>query len=128
MARRSMAEALAAHPEGLPRGVGTGTALLTDDEQQEEFAALLDLGRRLRAALLPVEPPAAFVRSLRREFVSQAARQAYATTDRDPRRTALVAAAAVGSLISVASVVGALVYVVTRRRARMAAQPARASM
>jgi hypothetical protein len=77
---------------------------------------------RLRLVLKPVTPPVGFVSSLREELVAAASRQG------DPRqasrRSALVAAAAVGSIISVASLVGAVAYFVTRRRTRGAAEPA----
>lgn len=126
MAKGNVAEALAAHSVGLKGDVGVGQAEQLDDGQREELAALALLAQRLREALQPVEPPAGFVRSLQRELARASPRQA--TTDRNPRRTALVAAAAVGSLISVASVVGAVVYFATRRRMRTHARPARASM
>ena len=126
MARRGIADALAVHPAGLTEDAVTAASAEFDDEQLEDFAALVDLGRRLRAALVPVAPSRAYVRSLQRELAGQAARRHPRV--RDPRRTALVAAAAVGSLISVASVIGAVAYVVTRRRAQTTTRPVHASM
>ena len=88
---------------------------------KDDKAALVELGEQLQLALRPVQANAAFVQSLRCELVAGARHQA--VTDAGPRRTALVAAAAVGSVISVASVIGAVVYFSTRRRSQ--AQPAR---
>jgi hypothetical protein len=121
-----IADALADHPEGLSEDAVTAQSANLDDRQVEDFNTLVDLARRLRTTLVPVAPSVAFVHSLQRELVRNAA--AHQTPARDPRRTALVAAAAVGSLISLASVVGAVAYVVTRRRAQASAQPLHASM
>jgi hypothetical protein len=84
---------------------------------REERQALAEMSERLRLALRPVQPSAAFVQSLRSELVAQLRTQPKAQNT--ARRTALVAAAAVGSLISVASVVGAVVYLVSRHRAQV---------
>lgn len=85
--------------------------------RQAEQTAFVELGERLSQALLPVKANSAFVRSLRSELVDGARHQVVA--DHESRRTALIAAAAVGSLISVASVIGAVVYLVTRRRGQV---------
>lgn len=126
MGRRTIADALADHPEGLVEGGFAAASANLDDRQLEEYSTLIELTRSLRSALVPVAPSAAFVQSLKRELVSNAA--ARHTPGRDPGRTALVAAAAVGSLISLASVVGAVAYVVTRRRAQTRARPVHASL
>jgi hypothetical protein len=86
-----------------------------------DAATLSDMSQLLSRALRPVQPNPAFVASLHNEIVD-AARHVEASGR--SRRTAIIAAAAVGSLISVASVAGAVAYLVNRRRAQV--QPARA--
>lgn len=74
--------------------------------------AMMELTNRLRQAMVPVEPSAAFVRSLGQELVAAARR----TPRMSPRlrRGILIGAAALGS---VASVAGVVTVVLLRRRA-----------
>lgn len=97
-------------------GIGVGSTA------EQSKLTLDELSERLRCALTPVQPNPAYVRSLREEIVGRA-RQA-APDDGSSRRTALIAAAAVGSVISIASVVGAVVFFITRRRAHLGAAQA----
>ena len=79
----------------------------------DDRAALAETGKRLSLVLQPVRANSAFLTSLRAELV-EGARHRRAERHAS-RRTALVAAATVGSLISVASVIGAAVYLARRR-------------
>jgi len=71
-----------------------------------------------------VQPPAAFVHSLGKELADSAKRQ-IALTKR-LRRAVMIVAAALGSLVSIASLVGAIIFVVVRLRARAQARALRA--
>jgi hypothetical protein len=125
MARKSRkADALAECGNGPLSEAEAAQAAFVGDEQRQELAELLLVGQRLRYAMRPVEPPPQFVASLRSELLREAPGRK--TSTRNARRSALVAAATVGSIVSVASVVGAIVFVVTRRRARLDTRPARA--
>jgi hypothetical protein len=67
-----------------------------------------------------VEPSAAFVRSLGKELVDSAKRQI--TLKKRVRRAVVIGAATLGSLVSIASVVGAIIFVIARLRARAQAR------
>ena len=71
---------------------------------------------RLQQSIRPVQPSTRFVRSLGKELVNSAQRQVVLA--QRTRRGVLIGAAAVGSLVSIASIVGAIVYVISRSRAR----------
>ena len=77
---------------------------------------LFELAERLQHSMAPVQPSAAFVRNLGKDLMGKARRQIAVT--RRVRRIALIGAAALGSLLSIASVVGAIVFVMARLRAR----------
>jgi len=81
---------------------------------------LPQLAERLQQSMLPVQPSVVFVRNLGRELVDNARRQIALT--RRLRRAAVIGAAALGSLVSIASLVGAIVFVVARLRARAQAR------
>ncbi|RLC58318.1 MAG: hypothetical protein DRI79_09600 [Chloroflexi bacterium] len=115
-----MAEVLAAHAEGL---IGRPEAMQRLDmtaEERSRLTPLFQLAERLRQSMQPVRPSAAFVRSLGRELVDNARRQV--ALAKRLRRAAMIGAAALGSLVSIASVVGAIVFVVARLRARAQAR------
>lgn len=80
---------------------------------EEQETTLAQISDRLRRCFVPVEPPPAFVRSLKMELV-QAARQRQERARR-LRRILLVGAAVFGS---VASVAGVTTFLLLRRRAR----------
>lgn len=103
------AEALLGQPEGLSLADVT-------DEEQYELAPLFALAERLSQSMPPVHPSAAFVHSLAKELASTARHQVAAS--KRMRRGVLIGAATVGSLVSIASVVGAIIYVISRFRAR----------
>ena len=86
------------------------------DEERGRLAGLLQLAERLQQTMQPIQPSAAFVHSLGKDLMDSARRR-IALTKR-LRRIALIGAAALGSLLSIASLVGAIVFVVARLRAR----------
>jgi uncharacterized protein YaaW (UPF0174 family) len=96
---RHTEEILAAHAEALLNQPG--------DRQ---------LAEQLQQSMPPVRPSAAFVHSLGKELAHSAKHQV--AVARRMRRGVLIGAATVGSLVSIASVVGAIIYVISRLRAR----------
>ncbi|HDQ73805.1 MAG TPA: hypothetical protein ENN19_17165 [Chloroflexi bacterium] len=90
--------------------------------ERERLEPLFRLSDRLNQSMPPVRPSAAFVQSLGQDLVEKAKRQALLT--QQLRRSALIGAAAVGSLLSIASLVGAIVFIVARIRQRTRAQTA----
>ncbi len=120
MSEERMSEALAAHAEAL---IGRGEAIQPTgitDEEYSQLAPLFQLAERIQQHMQPVQPSAVFVRNLGKELVDNARRQ-IALTKR-LRRALLIGAAALGSLLSIASVVGAVIFVVMRLRARAQAR------
>ena len=122
MDKRRVVQVLATHAEGL---IGQQEAIHMQqinitDEERGRLAPLCQLAERLQQNMQPVQPSATFVRSLGKELVDNAKRQ-IALTKR-LRRAMLIGAAALGSLLSIASVIGAIVFVVARLRARAQAQ------
>ena len=111
---------LAAHPEQLIDGPEAVPRIDTNHEEKRRAAALLQLTERLHQSMQPVQPSADFVRGLGRDLVDRARRQVRLANRL--RRAALIGAAALGSLLSIASVVGAVVFVVVRLRARAQAR------
>jgi hypothetical protein len=116
MDEKRLAEVSAAHAEGLIGYPEAMQQIHITDEEHSRLAALFELAERLQQSMQPVQPSAAFVRSLGQELVASAKRQI--TLTKRLRRGALIGAAALGSLLSIASVVGAIVFVVARLRAR----------
>jgi hypothetical protein len=116
MDERRLAEVSAAHAEGLIGYPEAMQQIHITDEEHNRLAPLFELAERLQQSMQPVQPSAAFVCSLGKELVASAKRQI--TLTKRLRRGALIGAAALGSLLSIASVVGAIVFVVARLRAR----------
>jgi hypothetical protein len=116
MTEEHVAGVLAAYTDGLIGKPETVQPIPITDEEHGRLAPLFQLAGRLQQSMRPVQPSAAFVRNLRRELADNARRR-IALTKR-LRRSALIGAAALGSLLSIASVVGAIVFVVARLRAR----------
>lgn len=81
---------------------------------EEQEADLAQISDRLRRCFVPVEPPPAFVRSLKVELM-EAARQRQERARR-LRRVLLLGAAVFGSAASVA---GVTAFLLLRRRARL---------
>lgn len=116
------AEALAAHAEGLIGRQQVTPAITLTDEEHEELAPLFRLAEHLHQTMQPVHPSAAFVRTLGKELAKNAQRQVVLA--KRMRRRLVIGAAAVGSLVSIASLVGTIVFVIVRWRARSHAHTA----
>ncbi len=115
--KKQIVEALAAHADSLVAGTTAAPPpVVLTAEEQAQVAPLMQLAVQLHRQMQPVHPSAAFVQSLGRELVANARQQV--SFSRRLRRATLIGAAAVGSLLSIASVIGAIVFVVVRRRTR----------
>lgn len=106
-------EVLAAHADRLI-GQAIQPVSLTDEER-EELAPLFCLAEQLYRNMRPVQASPAFVRSLGKELAHSARQQV--ALNRRGRKGLLIGAATVGSLVSIVSVVGAIIFVVARWRA-----------
>ena len=120
MDEKRVDEVLAAHAEKLIDQKEAIPQIEITDEERGRVVPLFQLAERLQHSMQPVQPSAGFVRSLGQELVDQAKRQMMVT--KRLRRAVVVGAAALGSLLSIASVVGAIVFVVVRLRARAQAR------
>jgi len=124
MNEERMTEVLAAHADGLTGSPAAIQQVHMTNEERSRLAPLFELAERLQHSMPPVQPSAAFVQNLGKDLIDKARRQ-IALTKR-VRRITLIGAAALGSLLSIASVVGAIVFVVARLRARAQARTLRA--
>jgi hypothetical protein len=124
MDKERTARLLAAHADRLIGQPEAMQQIAITDAERAELAPLFQLAEHLHQSMMPTQPSATFVRSLGKELVNNARRQ-MALTKR-VRKGLLIGAAAVGSLVSIASVVGAIVFVVVRWRARSHARTAHA--
>ena len=120
MNRKRVTEVLTAHADGLTGQSEALRQINVTDEERTRLVPLFQLASRLQQSLQPVQPSAAFVRSLGKELVDNAKRQVALT--KRIRRAVLIGVAALGSILSIASVVGAIVFVVVRLRARAQAR------
>jgi hypothetical protein len=126
MRKRRAANVLIAHADALMGRSEAMHRLEITDAERAQLAPLFRVTDRLRDTMIPVSPSAAFVRSLGKELANTAKHQIAIT--RRMRRGVLIGAAAVGSLVSIASIVGAIVLVVMRLRARAHARAAHIPM
>lgn len=126
MDEKRVTRVLAAHADELIGQPEAGQQIGITGEERDRLAPLFQLAERLQQDMQPVRPSAAFVRSLGKELANSAKRQV--ALAKRTRRGVLIGAAAVGSLVSIASVVGAIVYLVARLRARAQAHSAHAPM
>lgn len=90
--------------------------------EREQLTALTQLSDRLERRMHPVSPPPTFVQSLHEELVEEAEEQLQQREHR--RRLAMIGAAIVGSVVSVASLIGTIVVVVKWLRTRTQARHA----
>ncbi len=120
MNKKQVVEMLATHAEGLIGRQETIQQIDMTDEEHGLLAPLFQLAERLQQNMQPVQPSAAFVCSLGKELVDNAHRQI--ALARQLRRVMLIGAAALGSLLSIASAVGAILFMVARLRARAQAR------
>jgi hypothetical protein len=116
MNKRRTDDILIAHAEKLLGQPGTRQQIAIEDEDNQELVPLFTLAERLYQSMPPVQPSAAFVHSLGKELAGSAKHQV--ATARRMRRGVLIGAATVGSLVSIASLVGAVVYIISRLRER----------
>jgi len=124
MNEERMTEVLAAHADGLTGSPAAIQQVHMTNEERSRLAPLFELAERLQHSMPPVQPSAAFVQNLGKDLIDKARRQ-IALTKR-VRRITLIGAAALGSLLSIASVVGAIAFVVARLRARAQTRTLRA--
>jgi hypothetical protein len=124
MNEERMTEVLAAHADGLTGSPAAIQQVHMTNEEHSRLAPLFELAERLQHSMPPVQPSAAFVQNLGKDLIDKARRQ-IALTKR-VRRITLIGAAALGSLLSIASVVGAIAFVVARLRARAQTRTLRA--
>jgi phage-related tail fiber protein len=118
MDERTFADILAAHADKLNQGQ-RGTATLQDvsAEQLAALAPLMRLAERVQGTLAPVQPNPTFVHQLSQQLISTASQSRKAMTQRT-RNAILIVAAALGSVVSVASAVGIIIFLI-RHRARV---------
>ncbi|MBN1179277.1 MAG: hypothetical protein JXD18_08705 [Anaerolineae bacterium] len=109
MDKKRAVEALNGHASQLNGQPGASVRLASDEVLQ--LRPLMDLAEHLKLAMVPVEPPTAFVRNLGHELLEASRYQQ--TAARRMRRGMVIGAAAVGSALSVAGVV---TLIVLRRR------------
>ena len=123
MDERTVADILAAHADKLNQGQRE-TATLQDvsAEQLAALGPLMRLAERVQGTLAPVQPNPTFVRQLSQQLISTASQSRKAMTQRT-RNAILIVAAALGSVVSVASAVGIIVYLI-RHRARVQSEQA----
>jgi hypothetical protein len=125
MDEKRATEVLSAHAEQL---LGRPQAMRQAGPTSEEIsqlAPLFQLAEQVYRTMQPVQPSAVFVRSLGQELMDGAKRQAALT--KRLRRAVLIGAAAVGSLLSIASMIGAIVFVIVRLRERAQARAVQAT-
>lgn len=113
MDEQSIEDILSAHAEALNRGQRTWTAP-SDDTGDESLRSLLAVAELVQKALVPVQPNPGFVRGLGKNLLASARHGRQVLTART-RRAALIGAAVLGSLVSAASAVGIIVYVMRHR-------------
>jgi hypothetical protein len=122
--KKRVANVLEAHADGLiGRSEGMRQTSI-EDMEQAEVAPLLRIAERLHQSMRRVQPREGFLRSLKRELTDRPNQRV--TVAKRPRRSFLIGAAAVGSVVSIASVLGAVLFLVPRQRARAHARVAHA--
>ncbi len=117
MSDNVVVEVLAAHADHLigdgESGAGSKEYLDLLPAYQAELTPLLGIAERVKAALVPVEPSRAFEAGLKQDLLAAAIKRAEEKEDKKRvsflrRRGVLIGAAAVGSVLSVAGIVAAL--------------------
>jgi hypothetical protein len=112
MSSKTLVEALAAYADDLNRRMVDREIYLRQyPDQRDELEALLHLTERLKQALVPVQPSAAFVKSLARQLTAVDGGKVMQAI-RGHRREIFIGAAAIGSALSV---IGLVAYLVRNR-------------
>ena len=114
MKRRKLAEILFTYAGERDHG-GAVEYLSLAGQEAAGLEPWVQLIERINASMLPVQPSATFVQSLGRELRRRAGQQ---IMQRARLQRTLLIGAAVGSIVSVASVAGAIAFVLLRRRGR----------
>jgi hypothetical protein len=125
MDNKRATEVLSAHAEellGRPQAMRQASPT---SEEISQLAPLFQIAEQVYKTMQPVQPSAVFVHNLGQELIDGAKRQVALT--KRLRRTVLIGAAAVGSLLSIASVIGAVVFVIVRLRERAQARTLQAT-
>jgi hypothetical protein len=120
MDKKRATEVLSAHAEELLGRPQAMRQVSPTREEISQLAPLFQLAEQVYGTMQPVQPSAAFVHSLGQELMDVAKRQVALT--KRLRRAVLIGAAAVGSLLSIASVIGAVVFLIVRLRERAQAR------
>jgi len=110
-----LAELLAAHADQLlNEETGSEDYAHLFPAHEGELASLLQIAQRVKAALVPTTPAPEFEAGLKRELLAAAVRRAEAKRSRKSipllQRRGVLIGAAVGSAISVAGIVAALLW------------------
>jgi len=116
MDEKKLVEALSAYTDNLTRSSDAPLPPALTDEERKELTPLFRLSQRLQQNMQLVHPSPSFVHSLRDELVKESRRR-IALRERI-RRIVMIGAAALGSILSIVSVVGGIVLLVKWLRAR----------
>jgi hypothetical protein len=115
MNERIVADILAAHADRLNQGQrGAAAQQGVSAELLPAVRPLMRLAERIQSALVPVQPDPAFVRRVGKQLVATSSGGRKAMNERT-RKAVIIGAAALGSLVSVASAVGVVIYLVRHR-------------
>jgi hypothetical protein len=107
--KRSIEDILADHADALNRGLATPAALPGRPGEDESLRSLLAVAEWVQEVLVPVQPNPSFTRSL------SSTREGRKALTARTRHAALIGAATLGSLLSVVSTVGIIIYLVRHR-------------
>jgi len=116
MGKPSIEDILSEHADRLNRGYRSAAwSEESDDiETLHSLSSLLAVAELVQETLVPVQPNPDFVRGLGKSLLTSARQGRKALTART-RRAAVIGATVFGSLISAASVIGIIVYVLRHR-------------
>jgi len=122
MRQRLIANLLATHADTpIVDPVSAGQIKLSKKEEQE-IKPLFELAAKLQETMRPVQPRTPFVKELKNDLMYRARRRL--AVNKRKRSIFVIAAAIVGSLVSIASVVGAVVLLVKTIHERTQARAA----
>ncbi len=116
MNEKRVIEALSAHADNLIGHQKGKEQINLTVEEHGQLTPLFQLAEQLHRNMPRIQPSADFVRSLGQELMKQTRRQV--ALKRRWRRVMVIGAATLGSLVSIASLVGAILFLVARLRAR----------
>jgi len=122
MDKQTVADILAAHADRLVQGERETADLPgMSAEQLSALDPLMRVAERVHTALAPVQPSPTFVRQLGQQLIATTSQSRKAMTRRT-RRAILVVAAALGSVVSLVSAVGIVIWLIRRRSQRSPAR------